>query len=515
MLAVELPAAGMSEIAASTSPLRELLASANAAGLQVTHDQVRPLPIGGTPVTWTAWDGAPGQSTVRVTRTAYIYVFPFGQAPVGVSGDDHATAGNHSPKIARDGSGKLHMVWLDGGRAGIGFRVLYRRAARDPQTGAITWETEALRVSDPGSEAWNSYAGIEATDSAVHIAWYGAGTTRYRRAVRRGDQWIFEAIRDTRAAGGGDDYGPAMATRGDNDIHLVTPSGRYAVSTDGGAHWTLDQVPVPANTALKSPALALDDLGNVHVVFTSKVRSASSFSSKAPNNGYWELRYVRREPGGKWVDAQNVLAPFAQWADQRNGWDILADWSDIVVDAGGHIHVAWHGTAKSHIFGNDEAYYLRRAANGPGVWGPWEPPQALHPVNPARGEYFSFAPALSTDVLSGLTLALVFFDTDAGGRYLFDTDAVLLRNGLVEGAPVPLSRMARAGAAARSPREGLSAWFPTTMRRLSREPDGRAWLDVLTALVPPEHHHSPVYVIYQRREVTDLAQRVRSLAPSR
>lgn len=446
---------------------------------------------------------------------AYVYVFPFGQTPVGVSGDDHATAGNHSPKVARDGSGKLHMVWLDGGRPGMRPRVLYRRAAQNPDTGAITWETEPLRVSDPSSEGGNSYAGIEASDSAVHLVWVGIGTTRYRRLLRRSDQWILEPTRDTRATGSEGDNGPDLAVRGDNEIHVITPSGRYAVSRDGGARWTLDQLPTPPNTVLKGPALAVDDLGNAHVVFTSKVRAPAAFSSKRPNNGYSELRYVRRQPDGRWLDAQNVLAAAAEWADQRNGWDILADWSDVVVDAAGHIHVAWHGTVRSHIFGNDEAYYLRRPATGRATWGPWEPPQALHPVNAARGEYLSFAPSLTVDVASGLTLALVFFDTDAGGHYIFDTDAVVLRNGVLEAPPRPLSRMARTGAAARSPRDGLSAWFPTTAPRLFNPPGGRAWLDVLTSLATPEHHRSPVYVIYQRVDVTDLVQSTRPLSPAR
>ena len=110
MLAVELPKAQMTEIGPAESPLKELLQSAAAGPLRITHDRSRPLPIGGTLVTWTAWDGVPGESRPRMTRSAYVYVLPNGQTPVGLSGDDHATAGNQSAKVVRDRTGKIHIA---------------------------------------------------------------------------------------------------------------------------------------------------------------------------------------------------------------------------------------------------------------------------------------------------------------------------------------------------------------------------------------------------------------------
>lgn len=128
LLAVELPSEGMTDIADSVSPMAELLASADAGGRAITHDRTGYLfHVGGTEVVWTAWDGDPYVSSVVATATAYVYVFRHGETPVGVTADDRATAGNHSAKVVRDGSGTIHVAWLDSGRPGAGDAVMYRR----------------------------------------------------------------------------------------------------------------------------------------------------------------------------------------------------------------------------------------------------------------------------------------------------------------------------------------------------------------------------------------------------
>jgi hypothetical protein len=214
LLAIELPNETTVSITPTASPLKELLAAATAGGLQVTHNLTGPVAAGATEVTWTAWAGAPAQSAVRATKTARTYVFPFGQTPVGVSGDDRATVGNQSAKVVRDASGRAHMVWLDAGRPGKGPWVMYRRAAVDPQSGALTWETQPLRLSEQTKDDWNSYPAIAASASAVHVAWVGAGTARYRRLLFGKSVWTIEPLRDTRAPGPGPDYGPSIAVRG-------------------------------------------------------------------------------------------------------------------------------------------------------------------------------------------------------------------------------------------------------------------------------------------------------------
>jgi hypothetical protein len=504
ILAIELPKPGQTEIAPTEAPMTELLSSATARGLNVTHDRTRPLLIGGTLITWTAWEGEPHKSGMRRSKSAYVYVFPFGQTPVGVSGDDHATAGNHSAKVVRDADGKVHVAWLDGGRAGRGFRVLYRRGVQDFKNRKIHWETEPIRVSDAKLEAGNSYVALAGSENAIHFVWSGGGSARYRRLVRMATAWNFEPIRDSRARGAWHDNGPSIAARGDDEIHVLTPTGNYAVTSDSGLTWSVDAVPVPAGMTMKNPALDVDNKGNVHIVFTGAVRRPPKWSSSKPNRGYWQLRYIRRE-NGRWVDAQDALASFSRWREPTDESDMLSDWADIAADKRGNLHLVWHGTVNTRIYANDEAYYSGRSITAKGGWGAWSEPQALHPVNAHKGEFFSFAPSLSLDDTGNLVVAVVFFDTTRGGHVL-DVDARLIRNAKVEGAAIPLSRLAGlpdAGGKSQS----MSSWFPVANPRIFQRAEGDMWLDVLSTAVPPEHHKSPNYVIYQRFDLTKFVSK--------
>jgi hypothetical protein len=93
----------------------------------------------------------------------------------------------------------------------------------------------------------------------------------------------------------------------------------------------------------------------------------------------------------------------------------------------------------------------------------------------------------------------VFFDTTRGGHML-DVDARLIRNRKVEGAPIPLSRLARLPEIG-GKSQRMSSWFPVANPRIFRRAAGDMWLDALSTAVPPEHHKSPSYVIYQRLEL--------------
>ncbi len=499
MLAIELPESAMTSIAPSTSPLKELLESASAAGLQVTHDVTSPLPLGATQVTWTAWSGAPGAGPPVATRQAWVYVFPSGQTPAGVTGKYNATAGNHSAKIVRDPSGRVHVVWLDAGRPGKGATVVYRSGVQDPATGRFTWDMPAAPISDPGSGP--SYVAMEASANAVHFAWATQGTTRYRRLLRVGNEWRMEPIRDTRAAGVAYDNGSDLAVRGDGEIHVLTYEGQYAISTNGGSSWRVEQVPGPPGER-KNPALAVDAMGNAHVVYTLKVRAPAERKGGKPNGSYWQLRYVRRQAQGGWVDAQDTLAAFPEWVDQGMSRDALADWADIATDGQGNLNVGFHGTAISGTYGQDEAFYVRRPAAGSGAWGAWEHPVPLHPVSRATRQSHSFAPSLAIDREADAVVAVVFFEHLDLPREIFDSDAVILLSGRLVGAPIPLSRSAKRALEANRPQDALSTWFPSAAPRLYRQADGRVWLDVLSTAETPERHGSPSYIIYQRHELT-------------
>ena len=107
-LAVEIPVEGQTTIQASASPLAELLAGATSGAGAVTNDRQNfEFPLGSTLVTWS--DGVDNVS-------AYVYVYPFGQKPVGSTDYERATSGNGATNVVRDRNGKIHVAWLDSGR---------------------------------------------------------------------------------------------------------------------------------------------------------------------------------------------------------------------------------------------------------------------------------------------------------------------------------------------------------------------------------------------------------------
>ena len=118
VLAVEMPK-GVTNIGPNDAPLRELLASAHSGARLVTSDLQTKVGMGPVRVTFNAWDGAAGVGKPAATRIVRLFVLPAGMTPVGVSGDENATTGNNTAHIVRDAAGYVHMIWQDGGRAGL------------------------------------------------------------------------------------------------------------------------------------------------------------------------------------------------------------------------------------------------------------------------------------------------------------------------------------------------------------------------------------------------------------
>lgn len=508
--AIELPAAAMSQIADSEEPMASLLASVSYGSYAVTHDRVGyNFPVGYTEVTWTAWEGPTPLSTIA----SNVFVFRYGETPVGVTKDDRATAGNHSAKVVRTADGAIHVCWLDSDRPdapGTGHQVMYRRAAQDQDTGEITWAGPAERISSGLGENNRSHCGAAAGDNSVHFTWF-EGTNRYRRLVFSGS-WNWESTVDLGTTGSMPDNGPDICATGDDEVYIATVGGdmTYFWSTNGGTSFSSSAIPYPPSGGAKGPSLGVDSQDNAHVSYTRTVRGSKfgSWHEDEPNGGYWEIWYLMRTPGagGSWSAGENVLADFVDWQDAHTrfdpgdpeyDWDVLADWIDIDVDASDNIHIAWHGSINTHIFGNDESFYVRKPATGPGTWvADWEQWVELHPQNPPLNHYFSWCPTLCTDALSDLAVCILFYNTQAvdGTDALYQSAFRAVRGGVLEGASVDLSLAASAD---------MSTWFSSTGHNVYKHPNGRAWLDVLQTEVPLSKQ-SPYIVTLQRHEVTDL-----------
>lgn len=496
VIAVELPK-GVSQIGPGDSPLRELLNSAHDGTKKISFDLQHKVGVGPVKVTWSAWTGAIGTGKPAATRTERIFIFPFGMTPVGVSGDENATAGNNAVHIARDGNSRVHMIWQDGGRPGGRTGPVYRRASigRD---GSIKFDTDPVYVADDGPSDWNAYPSLAILGPNVQLVWQGAGTIHTRRVSlgSNGGEEMGPVV-DTHAKSEGRDVGPSVAFDDKGGLHIATPSGTYAYSADG-KNWKVENFPVPQGESVKTQSITVDPAGIVHIAFSAPVARDAPKSGDA--GGYWQLRTVDRTPDGKWINEADALANMPGWSEPKPGTgDILADWARIAADRQGGLHLTWHGTVFTHKYANDASFYSFKKAGGS-----WSAPVRLLPAAP--GISFSYAPSLSLD--GDRALVLTFYEMVAGADSPgFDSRLIPLRNGRVDGPVLPVTQFVSAAIAAKHPDMSMGPRFPGAGPTPWRTADGRAGVDILALIQSPFKPDGPSIVIYERLDVTAALHR--------
>jgi hypothetical protein len=490
VLAVELPR-GVSQIGPTDSPLRELLNSAHDGSKKISFDLQRKVGIGPLRVTWSAWDGAVGSGKPVATRVARLFVLPTGMTPVGVSGDQSATGGNNAVHIARDATGRVHMIWQDGGRSDGRTGAVYRRAAIGPD-GSVHFETGPIYVADDGPSDWNAYPALAVSGHDVQLVWQGGSTARTRRVSLGPNGWVMGAISDTGAKSEGRDVGDAIAIDDKGGIHIATPSGVYSYSGDGGKSWKNEDIPIPPGESIKTQSLAVDPAGVVHIAFSAPVAADNPASG---DGGYWQLRTIDRTPDGHWINPTDVLGNIPGWQEPKKGTgDVLADWPRIAADRQGGLHLTWHGTLYTRKYGNDSSFYAFKKTGGN-----WSVPVRLIPQTPGIG--FSYAPSLALD--GDRALALTFYENVAGPYSSgFDTRLVQLRNGRIDAPSLPETQFVSAAIAVKHPEAAMWSRFPGIGPTPWRTADGRAGVDILELIQSPFQPDGPDLVVYRRLDLT-------------
>lgn len=477
--AIELPIGARGSLAPNESPLVDLLGAAIAGPLRVTHDLIGPAKLGVTPITFTAWAGAPNASAVVTRTTMPLLILPYGQTPIGVSTDERASASNNIARVVRDESGTLHVAWLEA-RAGGRASVMYRRGPGRLGSTEAQWDLPAQSLSDERTMSLNAYVGLTVIPGGVMASWQGPDGIVLRRIMASPAGWRPEPPIQTGVPSTGREMGPSVVARG-NEIALLTPAGLLARSTDRGATWTTETTPFPPGKQPKNMAMDADSQGRLHIAFAWMI-----------DDQYWELRYVRRETDGKWVDAQNVLADVPRWQRPNDAGQVLADFPSIRIDHRDGIHLAWHGTATTRKFGGDETHYRYRAAAAGGGWENWRAEQTLWPNDPAlsRGAY---GPAMSLDAATDSVIALSFF---VDGGDFEHTGLRFLRGGELRGDPIILSKLRTDGAAM-----PLWYWFPSVLPNIHRPASGGAWIDVLQNVQLGREQKPPHVIVYQSADL--------------
>ena len=497
-VAIELPA-GVSDLGAGDAPIRELIARVQADGFRVTltlpHDRIG---VGVWRAIWSAWaaqdaDHPPGGHPPG-RRESWLFVLPHGMTPVGSGGAGNAIAGNNTTHIVRDANGSVHMVWYDSWRPFIHEGAQYRRAWLGPD-GKAQFQTDVMQL---GAHAgtWSSMPTVTAAGNTMHFVWQAEGTARYRSLTRDGDTWRWSDEIDTKIVSPGRDTGPSIAAD-EKGVHLITPAAIYATSTDGGRIWTSEPVPFGADEHVKTVSLTLDNQGRPLAAASSVVFDPGKYSEDVGHGGYWTVRLARRVAPGKWETITGPVDGRPEWArPSDSNQDVLCDWVRVLEDRVGGIHVTWHGTAASRIYGNDRAYYAWRAPDGA-----WSAPISLHEPDAHRGFGWSYAPNLTLDGDRALTLS--FHQVHVGWHERgFDAELNLFRDGKKLAPELPVTRFAEKSVVAGEPDHALSAWFPGAAPALVRNGDGRVWADILLSLAPTGVN-APTLIVWDRLDLTD------------
>jgi hypothetical protein len=474
-LAVELPD-GTSDLSVDDAPLRILTQAVKAEGQRVTLTLPRDrIGVGVWRVVWSAWDGSSNSHPIS-RRSAFLFVLPHGMTAVGSSGGANAIAGNNTAHIARDSAGSVHMVWYDSWRANIREGAQYRRARTLPD-GSVQFETDVVPLGEHAG-IWSAMPTLAVVGNTVHFAWQAEGTIRYRSLTRDGAAWRWSDEIDTKVPSPGRDTGPSIAANG-TAVHILSPSAIYASSTDGGRTWTTEPVPFGTDQHVKTVSLALDAAGFPLAAASSVVTDVPKLSEDQGHGGYWTIRLARRVSAGKWERVPGPVDIRPEWGPPGDlTQDVLCDWVRVLEDKDGGIHMTWHGTAISRIYGNDRGYYAWRSPDGV-----WRSPVSLREPDPRRGYGWSYAPGLTLDRDRALTLT--FHDVRAGKREAgFDSDLDLLQGGRPVLPRLPVTRFAENSIVSGQPENALSAWFPGAAPDLVRGADGRIWADILLSLAP-------------------------------
>jgi hypothetical protein len=184
-----------------------------------------------------------------------------------------------SPKIGAGPSGHLHVVWQDNTPGHD--EVYYKRSTDGGSTWSasqrLTWSSTSSAYPEVGVDSWDW----------LHVVWQGSasGNTEalYRKSTNGGTTWTASRRLSWTS---GVSFTPMIAVDSSDNLHVVwsddTPGNfeiYYKKSTDGGENWTANERLTWTSDYSWNPAVAVDALGDVHVVW----------EDTTPGN--WEIYY--------------------------------------------------------------------------------------------------------------------------------------------------------------------------------------------------------------------------------
>jgi len=173
-----------------------------------------------------------------------------------------------SPSLAVDSSDNLHLVWSDNSPGSI--EIYYKKST----DGGISW-TANKRITWMSMIQLGPKIAVDSSDNP-HVVWHdalpGSGDIYYKRSEDEGATWeASQKLSGSGKAFGEMSIGIALAGQiyvvwndslpGQNELY-------YKKSTNGGVHWSLGQRLTYGSVDAKSPAFAIDSLGDLNLVWS-------------------------------------------------------------------------------------------------------------------------------------------------------------------------------------------------------------------------------------------------------
>ena len=350
----------------------------NADGAQL--DGLAVAPDGSVHLVWCEADTAtedpsPNRKLFYNARAAGTPWNPLGKA-LCVRGGIFAgtTEGACFPSLACDGAGALHLSWHDYRDCapplyGVGPPRLNVEIMHKSKVGGLgAWDiytdeyvTDWPNADEGGTLGDNRYmpALVVSPAGALHCVFADYHTnpnypTLAHSTTTPGSPWpvqTYEVITPTSARTL--PYpSPAAALDAAGVLHVVSSGkwnadstgGCYYIAQDGPGAWTVP-LRISGDIWVVSPKIAIDALGNMHVVWAEK-----------DAYGHWDVMHARKDVGENWQ------APV-----QING-DDDARMPDVAADSEGGVHI----TYRTILWGGERIAYRYLAAGETGFTAAWQ-----------------------------------------------------------------------------------------------------------------------------------------------
>ncbi len=474
--ALELPA-GILSLSASDPLLAPILNGATSTlGSQVTNDQAgQTLSVGKTLVTWRD----PADNT---TLSRYVYLYRHGWQVLGWASNLRVFEHNGARHILYDDYGRVHLIYDDG------INVWYRFAVRVGM--GLEWQAPFQLndyltpiVSSSLGPRGQTFALFEdaAGNVVLQCVWCSRTGTSTRQIMTRrltvdpeGNISAGQII-DTNLSCGF----PCIVVDSAHMLHLAGETGSgiaYRNSTDG-ITWGNSQVWYVSSTGSGSyrfVSLAVDSKDRIHAIW----QCGGYLNISQPS--WWVTLYMMRDAQtGAWSTPVNILDGIEGWQAPLAGQQTLSAYPCLMIDDRDNLHAAWHGTARSHVYAEDDVYYLANRYNPvTDSWDGWSDYTALHKrvfpgTTDGEDDNYSWVPSLAFK--AGTDDIYAVFMYGLGDDEVPDASVNYTEGGLkqyVNGAWLPSFEPI-------TQTDDLRSWYPNTAPQVVVDPTGRTWLDVV------------------------------------